>query len=150
MGSEGRLAVCSQGAAWHSQRKLYWGGETPAPLPLPLEAGKYPMLSAATPSKRKNRLAVNHSLTAKIECQSSVWISSLQNRTWVVFPKEYNLTIKAFWDTCGSNALLALAPSLRTEALPRLRLHQETRLWNKCFGILGMCFQLKCNTPPLR
>lgn len=55
-------------------RESCTGEEKPQPLcPLPLEAGKYPMLSAATPSKRKNRLAVNHTLTAKIECQSKVY-----------------------------------------------------------------------------
>lgn len=39
----------------------------------------------------------------------SAWISSLQNVTRVVFPEEYNLTIKAFWDPLGSDALLAPA-----------------------------------------
>lgn len=31
------------------------------------------MISAATLSKRENRLAVNHKLMAKIECQSKVY-----------------------------------------------------------------------------
>lgn len=37
------------------------------------EPGKCPMLSTATLSKRENGLAVNHRLTAKIECQSKVY-----------------------------------------------------------------------------
>ena len=43
----------------------------------------------------------------------SAWISSLQNVTRAVFPEEYNLTIKAFWDPLGSDASDALLAPAR-------------------------------------
>lgn len=48
--------------------------QNPSPIcSLSLEPGKHPVLSAATLCKRENRLAVNHRLMAKIECQSKVY-----------------------------------------------------------------------------
>lgn len=81
VGSEGKLAVCSGvrcavgGSGVARPESAFLGGkQNPNPAcSLSSEPGKHPILSAAALSKRENRLAVNHRLMAKIECQSKVY-----------------------------------------------------------------------------